>query len=233
MLQEDTGQAGRSVSVNPPRSGSWHGTWPRGIIGGSDDAHSSAPEVAVGDSRTSYLSREPQRTSQSTPTTTRRSIRGTPQDGSLDLQRSACNQAVARLRPSRVPVPESPPSKPLDLAPRGEVASPPDADFSQVPVHTDSATTPRSAPSRFQWPISAAPSRSLSNQALPRLMAGAATPPVVIPHSHPDESAAQALAHAVMRINVPGGKRRPTERHVPTDLTPAPGCSSSPASMLT
>jgi hypothetical protein len=161
----------------------------------------------VGDSRTSYLSRKPQRTSQSTPTTTRRSIRGAAQGGLLDLPRSACNQAVARLHPSRVPAPESPPSKPLDLAPRGEVASLPDADFSQVPVHTDSDTTPRSAPSRLQWPISAAPSRSLSNQALPRLMAGAATPPVVIPHSHPDESAAQALAHAVMRMNVPGGQR--------------------------
>ena len=38
-------------------------------------------------------------------------------------------------------------------------------------------------------------------------MAGAATPPEVIAHSHPDESAAHALARAVMRMAAPGGQR--------------------------
>ncbi|MGH3777154.1 MAG: DUF4157 domain-containing protein [Pseudonocardiaceae bacterium] len=50
-------------------------------------------------------------------------------------------------------------------------------------------------------------SRSIGNQALQRLIAGTATPPEVIAHSHPDESAAHALTSAVMRKAIPVEQR--------------------------
>jgi hypothetical protein len=50
-------------------------------------------------------------------------------------------------------------------------------------------------------------SHSFGDQAVQRLIAGAAAPPEVIAHSNPDESAAQALASAVMRMGEPEGPR--------------------------
>ena len=119
----------------------------------------------MGDSRAGHLSREPRRTSEAPPTRIPRRIFGAEQDGLLNLQRTAGNQAVTRLlRPSRVPA--------SDLPPR-------------------------------------------------------------IAHSHPDESAAHALASAVMRMAHPGGQRAAvappldnTNAHV-RELTPGPSLAST------
>ena len=154
--------------------------------------------MAVGDSRAGHLSREPRRTSEAAPTRIPRRIFGAEQDGLLNLQRTAGNQAVTRLlRPSRVPASDLPPGA---------------AEQSSLP---------------------ATPSPSLGNQAFLRLLAGAAAPPEVIAHSHPDESAAHALASAVMRMAHPGGQRAAvappldnTNAHV-RELTPGPSLAST------
>jgi hypothetical protein len=105
-----------------------HGTWPCGMIGGSDNMRSSAQGVAVGDSRArAILSDKRQQASQAAPTT--RSVHGAAQGGLLDSHRSAGSQAVARLRPSRVPATDSSPRKPLDSAAGGQMASLIAADF--------------------------------------------------------------------------------------------------------
>ena len=68
-------------------------------------ALSKAPGVAVGDSRAGHLSHEPRRTSEAAPTRIPWRIFGAEQDGLLNPQRTAGNQAVTRLlRPSRFPV---------------------------------------------------------------------------------------------------------------------------------
>jgi hypothetical protein len=69
-----------------------------------------------------------------------------------------------------------------------------------------------------QSPLPATLSRSIGNQEVPRLIAGAATPPEVIAHNHPDESAAHALASAVMRMAVPTGQQAPTHSALPEGL---------------
>lgn len=125
----------------------------------------------MGNSRAGRLSREPRRTSEAASTTIPRSIFGAGQDGLLNLQRTAGNQAVARPRR------------------HGRVAA---SDLSPVAAEQSSLPAP--------------PSHSLGNQAFLPLMAGAATPPEVIAHSHRDESAANALASAIMHMADQGGQ---------------------------
>jgi Domain of unknown function (DUF4157)/Bacterial toxin 4 len=101
--------------------------------------------VAMGDSKAGYLSREPRQTIQAAPRPTRRNIFGGAQDR-FDLQRTAGNQAVARLlAPSRVPASDLTSGKPLDSATRSRMESLLGADFSQVRVHPDAETPPRLA----------------------------------------------------------------------------------------
>ena len=106
----------------------------------------------MGDSRAGYLSRDPRQTSEAAQARIPRRIFGAEQDGLLNLQRTAGNQAVAGLlRPSRVPlVPASdlPLGSSLDSATRSRMESLLGADFSHVRVHADAERPPGLAPSR-------------------------------------------------------------------------------------
>jgi hypothetical protein len=147
----------------------------------------TAAGCLVGGVRAGHLSRESRQTSKAAPTTGPRSNFDAERDWLLKLQRTAGNQAVARLlRPSGVPASELPPG----------------------------ATEQSSLP--------APPSQSLGNQAVLELIQGAATPPVVIAHSHPDESAAQALASAVMGMAKPDRPSAAARAVSSGGLDPAP-----------